>query len=308
MTDELQSEARAILASLPCSIEMPAGTGKTQLIVAMTSEVAANGQRALILTHTNAGVDALRKRLSRHHVDPKSYHVDTITGWAIDLVRHYPSLSQVSLPDVVDPADSVLYVVGSTRAAQAAALVRMHRASFQYLFVDEYQDCIVEHHDLVVALAEAIPQCAILGDPLQGIFDFGDSTLVDWPSHVHPRFPVYARGHAPWRWTGHNDELGQWLIDIRPLMVAGGTLDLSNVTVRGLEWKQAGTQNEIRAAYGVANRGGPDAVRRRAARTVRAARSVAIGRSRLRRRSITHADEHGARYGRDRANDPRRQR
>jgi hypothetical protein len=108
----------------------------------------------------------------------------------------------------------------------------------------------------VCALADAIPECAIFGDPLQGIFDFGDSDLVDWPIHVHPRFPVYARNHAPWRWTGHNDELGQWLIDIRPLMVAGGTLDVSKVNVRGLEWKQAGTQSEIQAAYDVANRGG----------------------------------------------------
>lgn len=108
----------------------------------------------------------------------------------------------------------------------------------------------------MVALADAIPQCAILGDPLQGIFDFGDSTLVDWPSHVHPRFPIYAHEHSPWRWTGHNEELGQWLIDIRPLMVAGGTLDLSKVNVRGLEWKQAGVQSEIQSAYDVANQGG----------------------------------------------------
>jgi superfamily I DNA/RNA helicase len=132
----------------------------------------------------------------------------------------------------------------------------MHRASFQYLFVDEYQDCVVEHHDLVCALVEAIPQCAILGDSLQGIFDFGDSNLVDWPTHVHTRFPVHIRTHTPWRWTGHNDELGQWLLDIRPLMIAGGTLDLSRFNVRGLEWKRAGTQSEIQAAYGVANRGG----------------------------------------------------
>lgn len=256
MSDELGAEAQAILASLPCSIEMPAGTGKTQIIVAMTRTVAARGQRALILTHTNAGVDALRKRLSRHDVDPKSYHIDTITGWAVDLVRHYPSLSQTVLPTVVDPSDSGLYVAGSTKAAQTAALIRMHRASFQYLFVDEYQDCVVEHHDLVIALAEAIPQCAILGDPLQGIFDFNDSTLVDWPSQVHPRFPVYTREHTPWRWAGDNPALGQWLLDVRPLMVAGGTLDLSMVKVQGLEWKPAGTQSEIQAAYEVANRGG----------------------------------------------------
>jgi superfamily I DNA/RNA helicase len=256
MTDELQAEARAILASLPWSIEMPAGTGKTHLIVAMTAEAATNGDRALILTHTNAGVDALRKRLAKHQVDPKSYHVDTITGWALDLVRHYPSLSQMTVPAMVDPNDSGLYVVGSTRVAQATALIRMHRSSFQYLFVDEYQDCVVEHHDLVVALADAIPQCAVLGDPLQGIFDFRDSNLVDWPTHVHPRFPVYTRSHTPWRWSDHNDELGQWLIDIRARMAPDGTLDLSKVQIPGFEWKPAGAQSEIQAAYAAANRGG----------------------------------------------------
>jgi AAA domain len=240
MTDELKAEALDILSRLPCSIELPAGTGKTHLIVAMVNAAAANGERALILTHTNAGVDALRKRLTAYRVDPKSYHVDTITGWAVDLVRHYPSLSQMSVPAVVDAADSALYVAGASRSSLAAAMVRMHRASFQYLFVDEYQDCVIEHHDFVCALARAVPQCAILGDPLQGIFDFGDSILVDWPSHVHPRFPAHVHAHEPWRWLGHNDELGQWLLDIRPLMVAGGTLDLSKVNVQGLEWRPAG--------------------------------------------------------------------
>ncbi len=256
MTDELKAEALDILSRLPCSIEMPAGTGKTHLVVAMTNAAAANGERALILTHTNAGVDALRKRLTANRVDPKSYHVDTITGWAVDLVRHYPALSHMIVPAVVDAADSALYVAGASRSALAAAMVRMHRASFQYLFVDEYQDCVVEHHDLVCALVEAIPSCAILGDSLQGIFDIGASILVDWPTHVHPRFPVHTRTHTPWRWAGHNDELGQWLLDIRPLMIAGRTLDLSKINVQGLEWKQAGSQSEIQAAYDVANRGG----------------------------------------------------
>ena len=256
MTDELREEARAILGSLPCSIEMPAGTGKTELIVAMASEAAANGERALILTHTNAGVDALRKRLARHRVSPTTYHVDTITGWAVDLVRHYPTLSGVSLPAAVNPDDSELYILGATRVARVEALVRMHRVSFRYLFVDEYQDCIVEHHDLVVALAAAIPQCAILGDPLQGIFDFRGSTLIDWSVHVHSQFPEYIRTYTPWRWINHNVSLGQWLLDIRPLMVADGTLDLSTVRIQGLEWKPAGSQNEIKAAYAAAKRAG----------------------------------------------------
>lgn len=259
MTEELQVEAQAILASLPCSIEMPAGTGKTHLIVAMTREAAVNGERALILTHTNAGVDALRKRLTKHHVDPKSYHVDTITGWAIDLVRHYPTLAEMVVPSIIDPNDSDSFVVGATKVAQVAALTRMHRNSFRYLFVDEYQDCVIEHHGLVATLADAIPQCAILGDPLQGIFDFGGQ-LVDWPTHVHPRFPAFARAHEPWRWNEHNADLGRWLIAIRPLMIAGGVLDLSKLQIPGLEWRQAGAQIEIQAAYAAAKRGGSVAI------------------------------------------------
>jgi hypothetical protein len=35
-----------------------------------------------------------------------------------------------------------------------------------------------------------------------------------------------------------------------------GTLDLSKVQIQGLEWKPAGTQSEIQAAYAAANRGG----------------------------------------------------
>lgn len=259
MAEELEAEARTILASLPCSIEMPAGTGKTHIVVAMTGEAAANGERALILTHTNAGVDALRKRLTKHNVDPKSYHVDTITGWAIDLVRHYPTLAEMVAPNIIDPNDSDSFVIGSTKVVRAAALVRMLRNSFHYLFVDEYQDCVIEHHELVAALANAIPQCAIFGDPLQGIFDFGGQ-LVDWPTHVHPLFPTFTRTHEPWRWNDHNQDLGRWLISIRPLMVTDGVLDLSKVQVPGLEWKPKGTQGEIQAAYAAANRGGSAAI------------------------------------------------
>lgn len=254
MSADLGAEVRTILGNLPCSVEMPAGTGKTQLIVAMAGEAALAGERSLILTHTNAGVDALRRRL-RGRVDQKFVHVDTITGWAIDLVRHYPALAQVVVPAVVDAADSSLYVLGAARVAAAPAIIRMHQASFRYLFVDEYQDCTTEHHAFVHVLSKALPHSAILGDPLQGIFDF-DGALVDWAEHVRPLYPDYAREHIPWRWRGHNDALGEWLLDIRSQFRPGGTLDFSALSVPGLEWKQLTPENEINAAYSVLRREG----------------------------------------------------
>ena len=33
----------------------------------------------------------------------------------------------------------------------------MHSASFAYLFVDEYQDCNLNQHDLILEIAAAIP-------------------------------------------------------------------------------------------------------------------------------------------------------
>lgn len=46
--------ASDILLGTPCSIELPAGTGKTQLIAAVASLAGDLGKRTLILTHTNA--------------------------------------------------------------------------------------------------------------------------------------------------------------------------------------------------------------------------------------------------------------
>lgn len=254
MGDDLALEAQAVLANLPCSITMPAGTGKTQLVVAMARQAAKDGEHCLVLTHTNAGVDALRKRLSGQ-VDPKFVHVDTLTAWAIKLVRHYPTLTHVAVPATVDTADSSLYIAGAATVAAVPAIKRMHQASFRYLFVDEYQDCTTEHHAFVRSLAAALPRCAVLGDPLQGIFDF-DGPLVDWSQHVLPLYPDHARDHVPWRWRGHNDALGQWLLDIRGDFQPGGTLDLTTARIPGLEWQQLSTENEIKTAYNVLRRDG----------------------------------------------------
>ena len=61
--------ASDILLGTPCSIELPAGTGKTQLIAAVASLAGDLGKRTLILTHTNAGVTVIKNRLRRFGVN-----------------------------------------------------------------------------------------------------------------------------------------------------------------------------------------------------------------------------------------------
>ena len=51
--------------------------------------------------------------------------------------------------------------------ARSIAIMDMHAASFEYFIVDEYQDCGVQQHDLMVAIADAIPRSCVLGDRLQ---------------------------------------------------------------------------------------------------------------------------------------------
>ena len=63
--------AEIILENEIGAIEAPAGCGKTQLIVEVLAIPTIKPY--LVLTHTNAGVTALRKRLTRARVPAKKY-------------------------------------------------------------------------------------------------------------------------------------------------------------------------------------------------------------------------------------------
>ncbi len=247
----LRAEATLLLQRLPFSVEMPAGTGKTQLVAAMAGVAAQTGEPSLILTHTNAGVAALRKRLKDFGIPQKMVHVDTIASWAFELVRHYPDLAGIRISAVPDWSKTSEYVRGAVNVAHAHAIGKMHKASFTYLFVDEYQDCNLNQHDLILEIVSAIPRAAVFGDRLQGIFDFAGETLVDWDTHVFANYPLITREHTAWRWTDHNDALGRWLLDLRPQLVPGATIDLSAISIPGLVWKAASHQALTAAAYGV---------------------------------------------------------
>jgi len=249
MDDALEATAGAALVAAPCSVEMPAGTGKTHLLAAAAAEAAHQGDRSLILTHTNAGVDAIRKRLKRFRVPPAMVHVDTITSWAFSLVRAYSRIAGVTVPDAPDWSSSDAYVQGATLVAGSRAILRVNALSFDYMFVDEYQDCTLDQHDFVLALARAVPRTVIFGDRMQAIFGFA-GPLADWDTHVLPGFPALAVDHQPHRWLGHNPALGQWLMDIRPLLVAGQQFDFTAHSVEGLEWVSASPTAVAGVAHG----------------------------------------------------------
>ncbi len=116
----------------------PAGYGKTHLIAQSTG---LSSGRQLILTHTYAGVSALRQKMRVLGVSDRHYHLDTIASWALRLSLSY---SNTSGWQEKRPADNeqwrALYEV-CKQLLDHAFIRRIVRASYEGLHVDEYQDC-----------------------------------------------------------------------------------------------------------------------------------------------------------------------
>ncbi len=235
MDDSLRAAAADLLSAAPCSVEMPAGTGKTHLLAASAAVAAAAGERSLILTHTNAGVDAIRRRLRDFGVPSSLARVDTITSWAFALVGSYSVIAEVSVTEIPDWSLSDNYLAGAARVARADAIIDVLKLSFDYLLVDEYQDCTLVLHEFVLALTAAIPRTVLFGDRLQAIFTFA-GPMATWDEHVLPGFPAHQLVVEPRRWQGHNPELGQWLLDIRPQLTDGQAFDFTDHHVSGLQF------------------------------------------------------------------------
>ena len=74
--------AENVIDAAPCMLEMPAGTGKTHLLVTIAGKLAERGVSVLVLTHTNAGVSAIRSRCLRLGINPAQLSISTISSWA----------------------------------------------------------------------------------------------------------------------------------------------------------------------------------------------------------------------------------
>lgn len=226
MADDPDEQVARIAATLTRgSIVAAAGCGKTEQIA---RAVAFSSPRRLILTHTHAGVDAISRRLERFRIPEESYRIDTIAAWSLRFASSFPGRSGlVSGNPNSQPEWSQVY----TSAAQllnSGAVDGIIKASYGGLFVDEYQDCDEQQHQVLSLLADRLPTC-VFGDHLQAIFDFRGHHSVDWPTHVYPFFPKVHELTTPWRWLNKgNEALANWLKIIRPSLEETGTIDFSS--------------------------------------------------------------------------------
>lgn len=218
------------------SVTAPAGCGKTQLIADALSQHTGL-KPVLVLTHTNAGVTALRARLQRGGVPTSAYRVSTIDGFTMRLAAKFPLRTGLNarVLDLANPnADYPVIRVAVQGLLRAGHISDPITASYSRLLVDEYQDCNITQHAIVCSIAQTLPTC-ILGDPMQAIFGFRDP-LVHWEREAQAAFPPIGVLQTPWRWSLVGmDALGAWLLQARASLQAGRPVDLREAP-DGVEW------------------------------------------------------------------------
>jgi hypothetical protein len=187
----------------------PAGYGKTYTIVECLKYTTG---RQLILTHTHAGVAAIREKIKSNLVSNNSYALETISGFVQKFVLAFYAGND--LPDQDDGKVYHQFLIEKAKKIFTAPIVKqVVRATYKGLFVDEYQDCSKAQHELIMLLATVLPT-HILGDPLQGIFDFnGPSVSMEADLNEFAKFPDLE---TPYRWyNSGNKGLGDLLKETR---------------------------------------------------------------------------------------------
>lgn len=237
------------------AVTAPAGCGKTHMIAEALARHA-NPRPVLVLTHTNAGVAALRGRLDRAGVSPTTYRLATIDGWAMRLISTFPTRSghDADLLQLARPGTDYPNIrIAAAKLLKAQHISDILAASYARLIVDEYQDCSIRQHAVVVFAAQTLPT-AVLGDPMQAIFGFGGDDLAKWNDDVCAYFPLAGELKTPWRWINAGAApLGEWLLEVREKLLRGQGVDL-RAAPAGVNWVELdGTEDHerrLRAARG----------------------------------------------------------
>lgn len=240
------------------SVTAPAGCGKTQLIADALS-LHTNNKPVLVLTHTNAGVTALRARLQRGGIPNSAYRLSTIDGFAMRLAAKFPlraGLNARALELANPNSDYPAIRSAVQRLLQAGHINDPITSTYSRLLVDEYQDCNTAQHAIVCSIAQTVPTC-ILGDPMQAIFGFRDP-LVHWEREAQAAFPPIGALQTPWRWRlAGMDALGAWLLQARASLQAGQPVDLRGAP-EGVQWVQLTQGAELQQRLAAARTEAPN--------------------------------------------------
>jgi len=206
----------------------PAGYGKTYTIANCLHFIEENNLgKHLILTHTHAGIISIKEKLNKLKVSTRFYSVETITSLAQKFVL---SFYRGKIPNQEDSDEYYSFIIEKAKEIiKIKPITEIIKASYTGLFVDEYQDCTLDQHSLILEISKLL-KTHILGDPLQGIFSFA-GTLVNLESQIDMGdfFLHQQILEEPWRWkNGNNEELGEQLGHIRTELINNKQINISN--------------------------------------------------------------------------------
>jgi len=225
-------EPTDILALTRRAVVAPAGHGKTELI----AKASALGRRTLILTHTHAGVHALRTRLNRLQIPPEVVSVDTIASWANRYVQAFPRLAKYPPRNPGGAQWNQIYEAAAA-ILNSRIVQQVVKASYDRILIDEYQDCELYQHQIAMALSSIVPT-VVFGDPMQGIFEFV-ATRIRWSEQVAPSFTQAYELTEPHRWNTANADLGRWISYARHQLLHGLPIDLREGPIRYINCNNA---------------------------------------------------------------------
>lgn len=194
------------------TIIAPAGHGKTEMLAEIVER---SSGKLLLLTHTNAGVDAIKKRMKKKNISSNKYNVETIASFCIKWCNSYCATCNIdkSLSPLVKEQAKTYYeqfYFGAITLFSKSWIGAVLKATYSRVVVDEYQDCTLEQHKIMLQICKHLPLIA-LGDPMQGIFSFA-GPLVDWNNL---EYPIVSIKTYPWRWKKTNPSLGNYLSELR---------------------------------------------------------------------------------------------
>lgn len=206
----------------------PAGYGKTHTIMECLRMLEAR-KKCLILTHTHAGVASIKEKIQKGNISSGIFTIDTISSFALRYSNAF-HINKIEIPIAEDNDYFNFAIDTAIKLFRTKPLKAVIKSSYSELLVDEYQDCTSLQHKMVLALSDILPT-HILGDPLQGIFEFRNNTIVDMESDEEMQgLNQNAQTlDTPWRWNQHGSiELGQSLSQIRELLLNRSPINLTN--------------------------------------------------------------------------------
>lgn len=207
-------------------VEAPGGCGKTYQAADYAAHTcsALTPGKLLILTHTHAACDVFNART--HGL--RNLDIRTIDALIAQVVDAYPRVTSPPLePDYQADAQWAADLL-ARRPFIAEAIAARH----PIVICDEHQDASADQHALIEALRRAGARVRIFGDPMQRIY--GASVSDAAMAHDDQRWTQLWEAadkaeslDTAHRWKDGGEALGDWILENRDRLQAGGKLRLS---------------------------------------------------------------------------------